>query len=369
MIEQCSRRVALLLSMSLGCAVPYSAMAADKPAQTLEQIGTTTLFAQSMDWLDQTHFAVGRWDGTLSIFRSQLTGEYGPVVTQSMALPSARGVEMITAFEADTLVTSNNVSSLAVWRRSHTTTGDPGQSFQLGELLPFDASYGTANSGLVAEINGLRYFVSGHENGSILIWKQGSDGKLSLLRAINVSSPNAPSNPWGLRNVRGLAIWNGSTLVTGSEDGDLVGISLPEGKETFRVRYNPKAQRGINSISVTGDWLLVANCSVGSADKNLWLFDLKSGAPTLSDAENFAIDTFRPQTFNFDTDLIAGKTGPLFVSSTEEGLIWMGRIEEGQMIVTGITKSSPEGGSVMDISPDGAFLAAATYALRIYKLQ
>jgi hypothetical protein len=43
----------------------------------------------------------------------------------------------------------------------------------------------------------------------------------------------------------------------------------------------------------------------------------------------------------------------------------MGRIDGGQMVIAGITKSSPEGGSVIDVSPSGNLIAVATYALRL----
>ncbi len=348
---------------------PWStAGAVEKPAQTLHQTGSTALFAQVMDWFGSKHFAVGRWDGTVSLFRTQETGEFGPVLTQAFGVPSGHGVEMLTAFNASTLVTSDGADAVTVWRRPATVAGDAGQGFMLAERISFDKNLGSANSGTTADINGIRYLATGHENGWVVLWQVDGDGHFRVTKTIDVRSPNHPANPWGISNVRGLAIWQQSVLVTGSEDGDLVGISLPDGAEIFRKRYNASAQRGINSISITGQWLLVANCSVGPTDKNVWLFDLSTGKPVLSDAENLALDTFRSQTFNFDADLFPGRDGTSFVSSTEEGLIWKGDIEDGQLVITGIGKSSPEGGSVIDVSPDGDFLAAATYAIRVFAL-
>jgi hypothetical protein len=112
---------------------------------------------------------------------------------------------------------------------------------------------------------------------------------------------------------------------------------------------------------------------VGSADKNIWLFDLAGGRPKLLDAENLALDPGRSQTFNFDVDLVsvAGKSGAkpalAFFSSTEEGLIWGGRIEDDQFIVTGVTRVSPEGGAVMAVAPKGDFVAAASSAIRLFR--
>ncbi|KQW78282.1 hypothetical protein ASC89_15960 [Devosia sp. Root413D1] len=359
------KRIVGVLSILIAAA--SAALADDLPAQTIKPAGTTVLFAQTMDWFDPTHFVVGRWDGTLSLFRTPKAGEWGPMVTQAMALPSGQGVEMVAAVDGSTIVSSDGRESLAVWRRDG--AADAEQDFELVANLPYDPTYGPANSGLITEVDGAKLLVTGHESGAVIYWQQGPDGGFSILRHINVASPNAPSNPWQLHNVRGLALWNDTTVVTGSEDGDLVGLSVRDGSELFRVRYNEKAQRGINNISVLGNWLLVVNCAVGSADKNLWLFDLSSGTPVLSDAENLALDLSRSQVFNFDADLVAGADGPMFFSSTEEGLLWVGGIEGGQLIVTGITKSSPEGGSVVDVAPGGDLVAVATYALRLFEVR
>ncbi|TPK95304.1 MULTISPECIES: WD40 repeat domain-containing protein [unclassified Mesorhizobium] len=348
----------------LGLTFPVAA--ADRPAQTLQPAGTTVLFAQVLDWLDDRHFAVGRWDGSITLFRTPHQGEFGPIITQALSEPTGASVEMLVRFDKSTFVTSDGRSALAVWRRAGTV--ESGSGFTLAESPSYDGSLGPANSGLAVTISNTRYLVTGHENGSIALWVKGSGG-FTIAKVISLKSPDAPANPWGLRNIRCLAVWRSDVLITGSEDGDLVGLHLPDLKEVFRVRYNKAAQRGINSISVVDNWLLVANCAVGSADKNLWLFDLKSGRPELSDAEDLALDTFRSQVFDFDADLAKEDSKILFFSSTEEGLIWMGDIESGQLIITGVTKSSPEGGSIMAVSPSGDLLAAATYALRLFRLR
>lgn len=134
---------------------------------------------------------------------------------------------------------------------------------------------------------------------------------------------------------------------------------MPEGRETFRARYNSTAKRGINSLSLAGDRLLVANCSVGPADRNIWLYDLSSGRPELRDAENLMLDIQRAQVFNFNA-LLVGEAGRLsFFSSTEEGLIWHGSIDGDQLIVTGVTKVASEGGAALAPSPNGQVVAAA----------
>ncbi|MET4320759.1 hypothetical protein [Bradyrhizobium sp. WSM1417] len=346
-----------LLSVTAGLA---------RNAQSIQPAGTTVAFAQTMSWFDKTHFAVGRWDGTISIFRVPNANEFGPVVTQAMALPSGRGVEMVAAVDQATIASSDTNDAIILWRRNAATAGDTGKGFQAGERLTYDPSFGTANSGLSLAVAGQDYLVSGHEGGYILFWAKMADGTFNLAKAVDARSKSTPANPWGLRNIRGLAAWR-NYILTGSEDGDIVALSVPDGDEHFRLRYNDKAQRGINNISVLGDLLLVANCAVGSSDKNLWLFDLSSGTPVLSDAESLAVDLSKSQVFDFDAVLVNGTNGPIFFSSTEEGILWEGEVRSGQLVVTGITKSSPEGGSIIARAPDGDLIAVATYAIRLFK--
>src|SRR5687768_16066524 len=74
-----------------------SSSARDLPVQSVKPAGTTYARAQVLHWVDDTTFAIGRWDGTLAVFRTPNAGEFGPVVTQAMAAPSGRGIEMIRA--------------------------------------------------------------------------------------------------------------------------------------------------------------------------------------------------------------------------------------------------------------------------------
>ncbi len=334
------------------------------PVQSIKPAGSTVTFAQSLDWFDSNQFVVGRWDGSITLFRTPRAGEFGPVITQAMVSPSGKGLELVAAVNENMIVTSNDKASLAIWFRD---TPNGRTDFNLNSLAKYDSAIGTANSAVASTINGKTHLVTGHENGHVLFWEMKDGTSFKLVRTVEVKSPNAPSNPWGLRNVRGLAIWKNHTLVTGSEDGDLVGLKISDGSEQFRIRYNDKAQRGINNISILDDHLLVANCSVGIADKNIWLFTLASGMPVLSDSENLILDRTKAQVFNFDADLVMGSGGLTFYSSTEEGLLWHGKIDGSQLIATGVTKSAEKGGSIMDISDDGGLIAVATHAVRLFK--
>jgi WD40 repeat protein len=358
---------ALLLMTAALLAAPVS-FADIRSAQSIRPAGVTVNYAQVLDWIGDGVFAVGRWDGTISIFRVPAANEFGPMILQAMSTPSGRGIEMLTDIDGKSFMTSDGPDHLAIWARKSSAA-----PFELVARLAYDGPVGAANSGLAITANGRAYFISGHETGQILIWERQIDSTYKLIKTIDVRSPAPPSNPWGLRNVRALAAWRGDRIISGSEDGDVVGLSLPDGQELFRYRYNDKAQRGINALSLLGERLLLANCAVGSQDKNIWLFDLSQGRPNLLDAGNLALDTGRAQVFNFDVDLISvpGKRGEAptltFFSSTEEGLMWQGRADNDQLTVTGVTRISPEGGAVMTVAPGGDFIAVAAFAVRLFK--
>jgi hypothetical protein len=333
---------------------------ADGSLQSIKAAGTTPALAQALDWLDGETFAVGRWDGTISVFRLPHNGEFGPVITAAAAAPSGHGIEMIAHVDEKTLVTSDGPGRLSVW-------SDAGGALTLLAMAPYDAAFGTANSGTAMKVGGGSMFVSGHEGGQVVIWRW-SSGALTLLKAIDVRTKAAPANPWGLHNIRGLAPWRGTTVVTGSEDGDIVGLGLPDGVELFRTRFSATAQRGINSVSVLGDTLLVSNCAVGAADKNAWLFDLSSGRPTLADAENLELDTQRSQTFDFNAVLVPTSGAKIeFFATTEEGLLWQGHADGGKLVMSGLTKVSTDGGASMAASPDGRFVAIAAAFVRLFR--
>lgn len=243
-------RCLLLLLCVLGWST--AACADNTPAQTIKPAATLVSFAQALDWFDATHFAVGRWDGTISLYRTDASGST-IAITQAMALPSGTGVEMLTALDEATLVSSDGTDALAIWHRS-SSSDDPGKGFDLVNRAVY-SELGAANSGLTAIVGGEKYFISGHDSGMVAFWHPTVGGSLELIRSVDVKSPSQPSNPWGIRNVRGLAAWRDRYVVTGSEDGDLVGLEIPSGKEIFRARYNEAA-----SVGSTTFRFLVISC-------------------------------------------------------------------------------------------------------------
>jgi hypothetical protein len=122
--------------------------------------------------------------------------------------------------------------------------------------------------------------------------------------------------------------------VSGSEDGYISVLSLPDGKVMSQTVYNPGAQRGINSVAAFGQNLLIANCSVGPSDKNLWYYwiDGDNFSVKLKDSKDLRVNPSAPQVFNFCTiwGIFQDRVG--FFASTEEGALWVGSVESNQRL-------------------------------------
>jgi hypothetical protein len=161
-----------------------------------------------------------------------------------------------------------------------------------------------------------------------------------------------------------MVLWNNQNgyVVSGSEDGDLCVIRIPDGEILSRTVYNPLAQRGINSIATLGQNLLVANCAVGAADKNLWYYwiDGNDWSIHLRDAANLRVDPNLPQVFNFDVIWGYYTGGICWFATTEEGLLWMGGIDGNQQLtIIGNQQVTAKLGAAVGISVQGDMALAA----------
>jgi len=319
-------------------------------------ISTEFTRVQSGDWINSDVFAVGRWDGTLTVFRMPHEGEYTPVLLGTLSTSKGDGVEMLLATFDGYLIYSDTISQLGVWNVREKSKP---------ALFPYAENLGTANSALVFSDNDESMLVTGHANGFIALWRYDS-GNLSFVRAIDLRSDNPINSPYPLKNIRGLAHWKNNLIITGSEDGDISVVNINNDQVIFRTRYNATAQRGINNISVIADNLLLANCSVGSDDYNLWLYKLSDRGIELKDSINLIKDTSRHQSFNFDADLFED-TGVLrFLASTEEGILWAGRVEDSTLVVEKTASVASDGGALIDVAPSNKRILAAARKIYIF---
>lgn len=318
--------------------------------------GVTYTMAQEATWIDMQHFAVGRWDGSLSIFSFNNSPTEGPIITKAVNTPALEGVQMITWLAPGVFASSNDESSIIVWSSPSGAWTD----LEAIASLRYDLSLGVANSGDTVVLGNVLYLAVGHANGFVSLWSGNVDGtRLQFVTAIDVRNPH-PTNPWGLHNIRGISsiFWDNSRgyIATGSEDGYICVLRLPDGGIMSQTVYNPGAQRGINSVAAFGQNLLIANCAVGPTDKNLWYFwiDGNDFSVSLKDSTNLRVNPSAPQVFNFCTiwGLFENQVG--FFSSTEEGALWAGTINANQQInVVGYQTVFGELGSALAFNING----------------
>ena len=324
----------------------------------INEDGTTYSMAQEATWIDTQHFAVGRWDGSLSIFAFNQSQTEGPLITAAVSSPSSEGVQMITFLAQGVFASSNDEGSMIVWSSPSGTWKD----LQQLQTLTYNSTFGDANSGACFGLENNLYLIVGHANGYVTIWSGTLAGaNWSLVTSVNVQNPH-PTNPWNLHNVRGVSeiFSTGSTgyVVTGSEDGFLSVLEIPSGNILSQTVYNPNAQRGINSIATLGENLLVANCSVGSTDQNLWYYWINSNDWSISyrDSTNLKVNVNAPQVFNFDVIWALFSKGFCFFSSTEEGALWMGTISNNKLSIIGYQTVTTPLGSALAFMIDGSLV-------------
>ncbi|GAA1310184.1 hypothetical protein [Saccharothrix xinjiangensis] len=348
-----------------GARVPLLQAGASALPITLD--GVTYEMAQDMAWLDAEHFAVGRWDGSMSIFEYGAAPFGGPLIREAVNSPSFAGVQMVAALPGNAIATTNDDASIALWRSPSGTWKD----LALVGTLPFDAALGVATSGRGLVVGDRSFLVVGHTSGFASLWRyHPATRNLVFRRAVDLRNP-VPVNPWGLHDIRGVDVVVGTDgvprAVTGSEDGYVSILDVPSGAILSQTVFNPSAQRGINSVSVAGESLLVANCSVGSADHNLWYFsiDRQTWAVTLRDQANLLIDTQRPQAFNFETVWGSYGGNQCWFASTEEGALWMGTAGPG-LSTLGYQEVTSPLGSTLAYKDGPGRLAMVAYDLYQY---
>jgi WD40 repeat protein len=351
---------AAVLDFVVFVAVSAVAFCQSQPT-SLQSLGTTYNLAQVAAWPKPGLLVVGRWDGSLSVFRPPAsTNEYGPVIIQALKSPSGVGVQMIARLLDGAFVTSNDKSSLAVWNSKN-------GEFRLVAEPKYDERFGVANSGDLIFVSGKNYLVTGHEQGDVLIWEVTSSG-LTFRNSTNIRSSAPIPSPYQLWNVRSVVRYQYGIAITGAEDGDLCLVEIPSGKILSRKRYNPDAQRGINSLSLEGNLLLVGNCSVGRADKNLWLWTLQGTNLASSDSLNLIVNTNLSQVFDFCVQFAPCNGRDLFFASTQEGLLWAGEVIHGKLVSLGCSTNELVGGAALAFEPQTAELGVIEHDVHLYKV-
>ena len=342
-----------VIAFALPCFLGAQSVSLTKKSETFER-------AQITAWVQPDRLAVARWDSTLSIFRQPKQGEFGPVLTQAVTAPALKPIEAIIPISADLFATSNGDTSLALWKAKN-------GSFALAGSFDYGAGVGVAESGAVITDKQQRFLISGHAEGFIVVWNVDGD-RLRFVRKVSLRSQNPISSPYKLWNIRAIVPLPGGKVVTGSEDGDIVLYDVLSDKTLARMRYSASAQRGINSLSIMDDYLLLANCSVGSSDKNLWLYKVAADKFLPLDAVNLVQDTSRKQVFDFSTQFTRFESSIYFLASTEEGLVWLGRVSNDKLETLNSLKLVDTGGAALATAPDSGVVSAVAYDIDLLTL-
>ncbi|MGI8664539.1 MAG: hypothetical protein ACR2N4_00650 [Jatrophihabitans sp.] len=324
----------------------------------ITQNGTTYQMAQETRWLDAEHFAIGRWDGSMSLFQFETAQYVGPLMVKAANDPAMQGVEMLTPLPGNAIATSNDPSTIALWQ----APGGDWTKLKLVNTVSYDPSLGYASAGAFVGAGGTKTLVVGHINGFLSLWNYApSTRTLTFLRSVNVQNPN-PTNPFSDHTMEDVVVADaaGSVVAAGSEDGYVTMMHVPSGTILSQTVFNPIAQRGINALSIQGNRLLVANCSVGQADYNLWYYSINKStwAITLLDKRNLVIDTSLPQVFNFDVVWGRNAGAPCWFASTEEGTLWMGDLNGNSLNPIGYEQLTGPLGSALDYQ-DGKLVMVA----------
>lgn len=323
----------------------------------LEPLTEVFCLAQTALWLNDTTLAVGKWDGTLTIFNFNETLTLAQVLTP----PHKEGVTAIEKLDHDCFISSDGPSTLAFWIK------EKKEGYRLHASYCFDETYGSIDSALFHKAAATPQLITGHSNGYLLIWSY-LNHTLHLENVIDLRSNQPIDSPYPLLNIRKIVPWKNGIVITGSEEGDLCMVDCNSCQLLYRQRYNPNAKRGINDLAISNDLLLLANCSLGPSDQNLWLYRIEKDRFIYLDATHLIADRSRQQVFNFNVALLSNQNNTYFLSSTGENLIWHGVIENESFKKMKFQKNSLNGGAVLAVHPSKKYCASINYNVKILKI-
>lgn len=360
-------RGVLLACAALVLVQPGRTVIADPPtlaqaaAVELKPLGTSYNRAQSAAWIRPDRFAVGRWDGTLTVFRPKsLEGEWGPVLVQSLTTPARQGIQLVASVSQRLFITSNDTRSLALWR----SLGDAGYC---GSVVGYDPRLGVAVSAAAVATQSGPMVAVGHSAGFVSIWAVSGD-MLRLVKAVSIRSPEPVAWSGQSWHIRGIEPYAQGKVVTVSEDGDVCLLAIPEGKVLYRQRYHQRARRGLNDLAVWNDTVAVVNCAVGADDKNLWVYRLDGDRLALVAAEKLAQDCKRTQVFAFSVELVPYQDQLRFLATTEEGLLWLGRVGADMIYVDSELQVAAEGAPVLALHRDPLTILSVAHKIQTFTL-
>lgn len=312
--------------------------------------------AQEARWLDDTRFAVGRWDGSATVYEYEPHRQPALKIVAALAEQDSGGVRMIATLPDGRCASSNGPRCINVWHRD-----DPASTIV---HLTYSGKLASATSGLYARFHDRTLLVVGHDSGFLSLWDI-EEGRIGLADVMDLRASQT-ANPWNLQTIYGIALANDDArVVTAADSGDLCVIEPTTASLLSRLRYDVNAKRGLNDVATYGSYVLAVNCAVGSSQSNTWLYALQPDSSLkLLDSVVLRADASLPQVFAFCAEIIADAIGLIFLVATEEGLLWVGRIANDKLAIIGnLSVASHYGAAVA--SNNGRIVVAGD-ALHLY---
>lgn len=76
-----------------------------------------------------------------------------------------------------------------------------------------------------------------------------------------------------------------------------------------------------------------------------------------------------PQVFDFSTSFVTYKALPYFVASTQEGPLWLGKVEGDKLRVLSKMTVAPDGGAAVSVDPSTQTVAAVAFDISLFTLE
>lgn len=114
---------------------------------------------------------------------------------------------------------------------------------------------------------------------------------------------------------------------------------------------------------------VLSNCSVGLNDKNLWLYRIHERGFTLLDSVNLKVKESLDQVFNFCVEQVLIGNKQYFFSATQEGVIWIGSVENDRFVLIGKQEVSTRIGAALAYEPFSGLLAVAGDNIHLFEVK
>ncbi|MBQ0041504.1 MAG: hypothetical protein KBS56_05690 [Clostridiales bacterium] len=343
----------LLVPLLLVVLMALSACAQEQYSPYEGETSTLYELTYNMYWTDDSHFITARVDGTMSIYEVDKSNHNEITLIDSFATPEMNPITTLAKSKENEYIVSDGTDKMSVF----TCTGSDAV---FNYTLSYDTGSGPLNSGTYAD----GYFISGHENGDILFWKD-NGASYTLEGSLSLQSSKRLDSPYDLHNIRCIQAVGEGKVVTCAEDGDICLVDVNKREIINRIRYrNNNPKRGMNYLYYDNGYLLTTNCTVGK-EENLNLYKIENDDITMLDSIRVVHDTGREDVLSNTVYLKNGK----FLVATSEGYIFSGIIDNNKLTVQKyIGNGTDQFAPIFSFNPETSLLAYSLYDISVCEM-